>query len=202
MQSLIRSLCHIRLSCSLRTETFCLTRGYCEAAMPQQEPEPPSSHESPSFLYDPVAAKFINCMMWDGKKNLSIQIFRNALARVKEVQLKKVADGKTVDTDPLKIFHKALENLRPTIGTRRIRRGARMYQVPMPLTEKRRSFLAMKWLIVASRDKEGDKNARMYQKLAGEILDAYHNQGNAIRKKLDLHKQVAANRAYASFRWR
>ena len=201
MQPLIRSFCHIRLSCSLRTETFSLTRGYCEA-MPQLEPEPPGSHESPTFLYDPVAAKFINCMMWDGKKNLSVQIFRNALARVKEVQLKKVADGKTVDTDPLKIFHKALENLRPTIGTRRIRRGARMYQVPMPLTEKRRSFLAMKWLIVASRDKEGEKNARMYQKLAGEILDAYHNQGNAMRKKLDLHKQVAANRAYASFRWR
>lgn len=77
-----------------------------------------------------------------------------------------------------------------------------MYQVPMPLTEKRCSFLAMKWLITASRDKVGDKNARMYQKLAGEILDAYHNQGDAIRKKLDLHKQVAANRAYASFRWR
>lgn len=202
MQPLIRMLCHIRLSSPLRTETFCLTRSYCEAMPQQQQPQPPSSHENPSFLYDPVAAKFINCMMWDGKKNLSIQIFRNALGRVKEAQLKKVADGKAAETDPLKIFHAALENLRPTIGTRRIRLGARMYQVPMPLTEKRRSFLAMKWLITASRDKEADKNARMFQKLADEILDAYHSQGGAMRKKLDLHKQVAANRAYASFRWR
>ena len=201
MQPLIRAFCHVRLSCSLRTETFCLTRSYCDA-MTLQQPEPPSCHENPSFLYDPVAAKFINCMMWDGKKNLSIEIFRNALTRIKEVQLKKAVDGKAVETDPLKIFHKALENLRPTIGTRRIRRGARMYQVPMPLTENRCSFLAMKWLIMASRDKQGDKNTRMYQKLAGEILDAYHSQGDAMRKKLDLHKQVAANRAYASFRWR
>lgn len=202
MQPLLRTFCYLRLgSCSpLQMETFRLTRSYCEA-MPQQ-PEPPSSHENPSFLYDPVAAKFINCMMWDGKKNLSIQIFRNALAKIKEVQLKKIADGKTAETDPLKIFHKALENLRPTIGTRRIRIGARMYHVPMPLTERRCSFLAMKWLITASREKKGDKNARMYQNLAAEMLDAYHSQGDAMRHKLDLHKQVAANRTYASFRWR
>jgi len=184
--------------------TFCLTRSYANKKYMKklEQRRPPHPHHSPSFLYDQVSDKFVNSMMMGGDKNLSVQIFRNALALVKETQLKKVTAGKSEETDPLKIFHAALDNLRPTMGTKRLRRGAKVYQVPVALPESRQSFLAMKWLITAARDKKSEPNTRMYQKLAAEMLEAYYHKGTAMQQKLDLHKQVAANRTYANYVWK
>ena len=199
--SLVRGIFQIRLPLIAGTVRF--TRNYANKRYLKklEHRPPPHPHHSPSFLYDQISDKFVNSMMVGGDKNLSIQIFRNALALVKETQLKKVTAGKAEETDPLKIFHAALDNLRPIMGTKRIRKGGKMYQVPVALSEDRQSFLAMKWLITASREKKGEPNERMYQKLAAEMLDTYYHKGAAMRQKLDLHKQVSANRTYASFVW-
>jgi len=199
--SLVRGIFQTRLP--LITGTVSFTRNYANKKYLKklEQRTPPHPHHSPSFLFDQVSDKFVNSMMKGGDKNLSVQILRNALALVKETQLKKVTAGKAEDADPLKIFHTALDNLRPLMGTKRIRRGAKMYQVPVALSENRRSFLAMKWLITAAREKKGEPNERMYQKLAAEMLDAYYHKGAAMQYKLNLHKQVAANRTYASYAW-
>ena len=166
-------------------------------------PKAPSSHESNSFLYNEAANKFINCMMWDGKKLLSQNIFRKALGIIKQEQLAKYHDAKDksqVETDPLNVFLKALENAAPVIGTIGIKRGGRTYQVPVPLTPNRRRFLSMKWIIVAAR--EGNtKKLRMPERLASEILDAFNNRGSVIKKKQDVHRVAESNRAYAHYRW-
>ncbi|XP_065837734.1 small ribosomal subunit protein uS7-like [Oscarella lobularis] len=154
---------------------------------------PADSHANPSIFYDELANKFVNCMMWDGKKSLSQQIFRRALYDVKKEQTKE-----EWDSSPLEIFHKAVENAKPVVGITKIRRAGKMYQVPGPLAEKRRRFLAIKWIITAARERPGHGMSR---KLALELVDAYKGEGTVIRKKVELHKIAEANRAFAHYRW-
>ncbi|XP_078347925.1 small ribosomal subunit protein uS7-like isoform X2 [Oculina patagonica] len=169
-------------------------------------PRAADGHITSSVFDNEVVNKFVNCMMWDGKKSLSQKIFKMAMEEVKKEQLRKQRESskpELIETDPLQIFLAAVENSKPVIGVTGMKRGGKVYQVPMPLTPQRRRFLAMKWLITAARDqqKKINKNARMYKKLSKELMDAYNNQGTVIRKKQELHKRAEDNRAYAHYRW-
>ena len=166
-------------------------------------PKPPSSHESPFFLYDELANKFINCMMWDGKKSVSRRIFQESLEIIKRKQLAKLktefpGSKHREEIDPTEIFRQAVENVMPIMGTTGIKKGGKTYNVPVGLPFKRRRFLGIKWIITAARERKGIK---MADKLATEILDAYNNTGTAIKRKQDSHRLAEANRAFAHFRW-
>ena len=167
---------------------------------PLQVPKAPSSHQSSSFLYDELATKFINCMMWDGKKYLSQKLFKGALEIIKQKQLgQQVAGSKGVELDPMVVFHQAVSNAKPLMGTISVKKGGKVYQVPVGLPENRRRFLAIKWLITAARERKG--KAGMSQNVAAELLDAYNNTGAVIKKKQDLHRLAEVNRAFAHYRW-
>ncbi|XP_068717400.1 small ribosomal subunit protein uS7m-like [Montipora capricornis] len=168
-------------------------------------PKAADSHLTPSIFDNEHVNKFVNCMMWDGKKSVSQSILKKALEDVKAEQLKKrriSADPESIQTDPLKVFLEAVENCKPVVGVIAMRRAGRVFQVPTPLPPNRRRFLAIKWLITAAREQQKtNKNARMYKKLAKELLDAYNNEGTVIKKKIELHKRAEDNRAYAHYRW-
>ena len=144
----------------------------------------------PDPKYDSaLVAKFINCMMWDGKKAVAQRIFYNALDIV----------GKRVkDASPMEVFEQALDNVRPKIQIRSRRVGGSNYQVPMAVSSKRAQSLAIRWLLQAARAKKGRP---MEQRLALELADAYNNQGAAITTKENIHRMAEANRAFAHFAW-
>ena len=135
-----------------------------------------------------LVTKFINCMMLKGQKGVSESIFYNALGLVEE-KIKK---------DPLEVFNQALENVKPEVEVRSRRVGGATYQVPVEVRQKRQQALGIRWLIQNSR-KRSEKT--MYQRLAGEFLDAYNNTGASIKKKEDTHKMADANKAFAHYRW-
>lgn len=136
-----------------------------------------------------LAAKFINCMMWEGKKTVSERIFYQAMALVTE----RVKDATAVE-----IFETAINNIKPTIEVRSKRVGGANYQVPMQVNRKRQQSLAFRWLLAAARDKKGKP---MHEKLAGEILDAFNNTGAAVTAKENVHRMAEANKAFAHFAW-
>jgi small subunit ribosomal protein S7 len=143
----------------------------------------------PDPVYNsPVIAKFINTMMWGGKKSTAERILYSALNQIKD----KAQD------DPLKIFKKALENVSPRVEVKSKRVGGATYQVPVEVNAARRTALAMRWLVSFARTR-GEKT--MTDKLAGEILDAAAGKGNAIKKKDDVHRMADANKAFAHYRW-
>ena len=135
-----------------------------------------------------VISKFINSIMYDGKRSTAERILYTALDKIKE----------TKKEDPLKVFNTAISNVRPNIEVRSRRVGGATYQVPVEVKSKRSQALALRWLIDASR-KRKDKN--MSDKIFNEIYDAYQNRGSAIKKKEDTHKMAESNKAFAHFRW-
>ena len=135
-----------------------------------------------------VISKFINSIMYDGKRSTAERILYTALDKIKE----------TKKEDPLKVFNTAISNVRPNIEVRSRRVGGATYQVPVEVKNKRSQALALRWLIDASR-KRKDKN--MSDKIFNEIFDAYQNRGSAIKKKEDTHKMAESNKAFAHFRW-
>ena len=135
-----------------------------------------------------VISKFINSIMYDGKRSTAERILYTALDKIKE----------TKKEDPLKVFNTAISNVRPNIEVRSRRVGGATYQVPVEVKSKRSQALALRWLIDASR-KRKDKN--MSDKIFNEIYDAYQNRGAAIKKKEDTHKMAESNKAFAHFRW-
>ena len=137
---------------------------------------------------DKVIAKFINNLMWDGKKSVAERVFYKSL---------EIAEQKGND-EGLKIFKQALESVKPAIEVRSRRVGGANYQVPVEVRAERKMSLAMRWLIGASRAR-GEKS--MEQRLAAEFLDAVNNRGSALKKKEEIHKMAEANRAFAHFRW-
>jgi small subunit ribosomal protein S7 len=144
-------------------------------------------------LPDPIysstlVTKFVNQMMWDGKKSVAQGIFYGAL---------KIVEAKSND-DPLKLFKKAVENIKPALEVKSRRVGGSTYQVPTEVNSNRRTSLSIRWLIGYSRSR-GEKS--MDEKLAGEILDAANNRGSAIKKKEDTHRMAEANKAFAHYRW-
>jgi small subunit ribosomal protein S7 len=137
---------------------------------------------------DRVIAKFINDLMVDGKKSVAERILYGAFDIVEE----KLKD------DPVKIFKKALNNVKPSLEVRSRRVGGATYQVPVEVRPERRQTLASRWIVQYAKERSG-KN--MIEKLAAEILDASENRGNAIKKREDVHKMAEANKAFSHFRW-
>ena len=138
-----------------------------------------------------MVTKFVNHLMYDGKKSIAYTIFYTALENVKS---KLPNEDKT----PLEIWKKALENITPQVEVKSRRVGGATYQVPTEIRPERKESISMKNLILFSR-KRGGKT--MADKLAAEIADAYNNQGGAFKKKEDMHKMAEANRAFAHFRF-
>ena len=135
-----------------------------------------------------ILAKFINFLMFDGKKTTAEKIIYTALDRIKE---------KTKE-DPIKVFNDAINNVRPNLEVRSRRVGGATYQVPVEVKTKRSQTLALRWLIEASRKR---KNKTMSDKLFNELLDASQNKGSAIKKREDTHKMAESNKAFAHYRW-
>jgi small subunit ribosomal protein S7 len=143
----------------------------------------------PDPIYNSVVVtKFINGVMWQGKKAVAEQIFYGAMA--------KIAD-KTGE-DPLKVFKKALENVAPTLETKSRRIGGATYQVPLEVSRDRRNTLAIRWLVGNAR-KRSEKT--MEGRLVGELLDAINSRGGSVKKREDVHRMAEANKAFAHYRW-
>lgn len=137
---------------------------------------------------DLTVAKFINSLMYDGKKSKAEKIFYEAMDVIAE------KTGK----DPLEVFLAAMDNVRPGIEVRPRRVGGATYQVPMEVSSFRRQSLAIRWIISSIRKREGKS---MVEKLSGEIMDAAEGRGGSIKKREDTHKMADANRAFAHYRW-
>jgi small subunit ribosomal protein S7 len=137
---------------------------------------------------DLIIARFMNRIMLDGKKSVSEKIVYGAFDIV----------SKKTDKDPLSLFHEALDNVKPNLEVKSRRVGGATYQVPMEVRPRRAQTLAMKW-IVDCAVKRNEKTMR--ERVAGEILDAHNNKGNAVKKREETHKMAEANRAFSHFRW-
>ena len=137
---------------------------------------------------DLVIAKFMNRIMLDGKKSVSEKIVYGAFDIV----------SKKTDKEPLEFFHEALANVKPNLEVKSRRVGGATYQVPMEVRPRRAQALAMKW-IIDSALKRSERTMR--ERIASEIIDAYDNKGNAVKKREETHKMAEANRAFSHFRW-
>ena len=135
-----------------------------------------------------LVSKFINCMMWDGKKSISERIFYGAMDRIR---------ARTGD-DPLPLFKKAVENAKPVVEVKSRRVGGANYQVPIEVRPNRRQSLALRWLIQNARHRSEN---RMADRLGTELLEAAQGRGTTIKKKDDVHRMAEANKAFAHFRW-
>jgi small subunit ribosomal protein S7 len=138
--------------------------------------------------HDRLVTKFMNAMMLGGKKSLTERIFYGALDSIAE---------KTQE-DPLGVFKKALDNVKPAVEVRSRRVGGATYQVPVEVRQPRRVALGMRWLVQSSRARH---EKSMAERLANELLDAASNRGNAVKKKEDTHRMAEANNAFAHYRW-
>ena len=136
-----------------------------------------------------LVGRLVNTVMFSGQKNVARRIVYGAIEALAE---------KTPGVDPLEIVQRAIDNAKPRIETKARRVGGATYQVPMEVTPDRQTSLAMRWIVGYADDRKG---IPMKQALATELLEAYQGQGNAIRKRDDVHKMAQANKAYAHFRW-
>ncbi len=136
-----------------------------------------------------LASKFINCLMYGGKKSTAQQVFYDALDIIKE---------KLPDEEPIDVFTQAIENVKPAIEVRSKRVGGAAYQVPMQVNRTRQQSLAIRWVLMAIRDKKGRPAS---QKLAEELLNAYKREGVAMGRRENIHRMADANKAFAHFAW-
>jgi small subunit ribosomal protein S7 len=135
-----------------------------------------------------VVSKFVNRMMWEGKRSVALRIVHDALDVLRTKSEK----------EPLEIFLKAVDNIKPVIEVKSRRVGGATYQVPVEIRETRREALGMRWIINAARTRSGKG---MGERLAAELMDAYNNTGTAFKRKEDIHKNAEANKAFAHYRW-
>ena len=135
-----------------------------------------------------VLAKFINFIMYDGRKDTAEKIIYSTLNKIKE----------KTKNDPIKIFNEAIENIRPNLEVRSRRVGGATYQVPVEVRTKRSQTLALRWLLEATRKR---KNKTMSEKLFNELMDASQKKGAAIKKREDTHRMAESNKAFAHYRW-
>ncbi|MDR0376586.1 MAG: 30S ribosomal protein S7 [Spirochaetaceae bacterium] len=135
-----------------------------------------------------VLSKFVNRMMWEGKRSVALRIVYSALdaLRVKS------------DKEPLEVFLKAVDNIKPVVEVKSRRVGGATYQVPIEIRESRREALGMRWIVNAARSRSG---RGMGERLSAELWDAYNNTGTAFKKKEDTHRMAEANKAFAHYRW-
>jgi small subunit ribosomal protein S7 len=138
---------------------------------------------------DILVSKFINCLMWDGKKTTAQRVVYEAMDEI----------GKRIkDAEPLEVFTQAVENVKPQIEVRSKRVGGAAYQVPMQVNRVRQQSLAIRWLLLAIRDKKGRPTSL---KLADEIVAAYKREGAAMTRRENVHRMAEANKAFAHFAW-
>ena len=137
---------------------------------------------------DLVVSKFMNSIMKEGKKSVAENIVYGAIDRMQS----------RAKSDPIQLFHSALENVMPAVEVRSRRVGGATYQVPVEVRPERRQALAIRWLITAARSRNENT---MEERLSGELLDAANNRGTAVKKREDTHKMAEANRAFSHYRW-
>ncbi|MBN1495223.1 MAG: 30S ribosomal protein S7 [Spirochaetes bacterium] len=135
-----------------------------------------------------LVSKFINCMMIQGKKGIAETSFYKAMDLIQ----------KKTQKDPIEVFVQALENTKPLVEVKSRRVGGATYQVPVEIRPERRQALGIRWLVTNSRSRS---EKTMFEKLAGELMDAYNNTGTSIKKKEDTHKMAEANKAFAHYKW-
>ena len=136
-----------------------------------------------------LVSKFINCLMWDGKKSVAQKIFYDAM---------DIAKDKVKEVPPLELFETAINNIKPFVEVRSRRVGGANYQVPMQVNRKRQQSLAFRWLLAACRDQGGRP---MSQRLADELLAAYRKEGKAMNTREQTHRMADSNKAFAHFAW-
>ena len=136
-----------------------------------------------------LASKFINCLMWNGKKSVAEAVVYDALEIIRE---------KIKDVEPIEVFTQAVENVKPNIEVRSKRVGGASYQVPMQVSRNRQQSLAIRWILGACREKKGRP---MHEKLAAELMAAYNREGAAMTKRENVHRMAEANKAFAHFAW-
>jgi len=144
-------------------------------------------HPDPKFG-DIVLSKFMNCLMYEGKKSVAEAIVYGALERVQ----------KRMGQEPVRVFHDALNNVRPAVEVRSRRVGGATYQVPVEVRTDRSQALAIRWLIGSAR---GRSENTMEERLSGELMDAANNRGAAVKKREDTHRMADANKAFSHYRW-
>jgi small subunit ribosomal protein S7 len=137
---------------------------------------------------DLVVSKFMNSIMREGKKSVAERIVYGALDKMQS----------KAKSNPVQLFHQALENVMPAVEVRSRRVGGATYQVPVEVRNERRQALAIRWLITAARSRNENT---MEERLSGELLDAANNRGTAVKKREDTHKMAEANRAFSHYRW-
>jgi small subunit ribosomal protein S7 len=137
---------------------------------------------------DIIVTKFMNSVMYDGKKSVAEQIVYGAFDIIEQ----------KMKSEPLPIFKQALDNVAPAIEVRSRRVGGATYQVPVEVRNERRQALAIRWLITAAR---GRNDKTMVERLSAELMDAANNRGNAVKKREDTHRMAEANRAFSHYRW-
>jgi small subunit ribosomal protein S7 len=135
-----------------------------------------------------LVQKFINSMMWDGKRATAQKIFYTAMEQI----------AQKTNSDALQVFKKAIENCKPVLEVKSRRVGGANYQVPVEVNPFRRQSLAIRWLILHARTRSGKT---MTERLADELMDAANSRGGAIKKKEDVHRMAEANKAFAHYRW-
>ena len=155
--------------------------GRITSSRKQLKPDP--SHNSL------LASKFINCLMWDGKKTVAQTLFYDALKDIKR---------RLPDEDPIEVFHQAIENVKPQIEVRSKRVGGAAYQVPMQVNKSRQQSLAIRWILIAVREKKGRP---AHLKLADELFAAFNREGGAMTRRENVHRMADANKAFAHFAW-
>ena len=137
---------------------------------------------------DLVVTKFMNALMLHGKKSTAERIIYGAFDRIQD----------KVNTDPIKVFHDAIDNVKPAIEVRSRRVGGATYQVPVEVRNERRQALAIRWIVENARKRTENT---MVEKLSGELMDAANNRGSAIKKREDTHRMAEANKAFSHYRW-
>ncbi len=144
----------------------------------------------PDSRYNSVlVSKFVNGLMERGKKNLACRIFYGAM---------DILEKRVTEDDPLTVFEKAMEKVRPKLEVKSRRVGGATYQVPIEVAANRRNALAIRWLVGFSKKRSGKS---MSEKLAAELQDAYSSRGSSVKKREDTHKMAEANKAFAHYRW-
>jgi len=136
-----------------------------------------------------LASKFINCLMLDGKKSTAQSVFYDAM---------NIIQDKVKEENPIEVFEKAINNVKPLLEVRSKRVGGASYQVPMQVNAKRQQSLAFRWILAAARGKKGKP---MSERLASELIEAYNERGGAMTTRENVHRMAEANKAFAHFAW-
>jgi small subunit ribosomal protein S7 len=136
-----------------------------------------------------LVSKFVNCLMWGGKKSTAQKVFYDAMNII----------GKNIkDAEALEVFEKAINNVKPLLEVRSKRIGGASYQVPMQVSTRRQQSLAFRWILTSARGKKGKP---MCERLASELIDAYNERGSAMTTRENIHRMAEANKAFAHFAW-